>query len=282
MARSHPTLRSNIHQLCTSFGYPLDRPLWCSPAHFIWQRITVHFSTLGICLTIVWHASPPHNSIPPAQANGLVERFHRHLKLILRACYTGPNRTQELPWVLLGIRTAPKEDLKCSSEELVYGAPLTVSGDFLPSIADAKSNTNQHLRQLHEQVRFLAPIRTSQRGKPPVHIPQCLQDSKFIFVRRDGHRTSLERLYESPFEVIKSDPKTPVVNINGKHKTITIDWLKPAHTDFEHSSTTLTTKSAHQQCSPKTPHENGIDALDFNIQFSKNWKLIVKFNFQFC
>ena len=99
-------------------------------------------------------------------------------------------------------------------------------------------------------------IPTSQHGKPPVHIPQCLQDSKFVFVRRDGHRTSLERPYEGPFEVIKSDPKTPVMNINGKHKTITIDRLKPAHTDLEHSSTTSTTKSAHQQCSPKTPHSH--------------------------
>ena len=76
---------------------------------------------------------------------------------------------------------------KCSSAELVYGAPLTVPGDFLPSAANARSNTNQHLHQLCEQVRSLAPIPTSQHGKPPVHIPQCLQDSKFVFVRHDGH-----------------------------------------------------------------------------------------------
>ena len=90
----------------------------------------------------------------------------------------------------------------------------------------------------------------------PFIFQPCLQDSKFVFVRCDGHRTSLERPYEGPFEVIKPDPKTPVVNINGKPKTITIDRLKPAHTDFEHSSTTSTTKSAHQQCSPKTPHSH--------------------------
>ena len=44
------------------------------------------------------------------QANGLVERFHRHLKSALLARLTGPNWIDELPWVLLGIRTAPKED----------------------------------------------------------------------------------------------------------------------------------------------------------------------------
>ena len=55
------------------------------------------------------------------QSNGLVERFHRHLKAALRAGLTGPNWTAELPWVLLGICTAPKDDLGCSSAELVYG-----------------------------------------------------------------------------------------------------------------------------------------------------------------
>ena len=48
------------------------------------------------------------------QANGLVERFHRHLKLSLNARLKGPNWVYELPWVLFGIRTAPKEDFCCS------------------------------------------------------------------------------------------------------------------------------------------------------------------------
>ena len=37
------------------------------------------------------------------KSNGLIERFHRHLKSALRACLTGPTWTRELPWVLLGI-----------------------------------------------------------------------------------------------------------------------------------------------------------------------------------
>ena len=49
------------------------------------------------------------------QSNGIVERFHRHLKYALMARLTGPDWIDELPWVLLGIRTVPKEDLECSS-----------------------------------------------------------------------------------------------------------------------------------------------------------------------
>ena len=55
------------------------------------------------------------------QANGLVERFHRSMKAALRASLTDSNWLDKLPWVMLGLRTAPKEDLRSSSAELVFG-----------------------------------------------------------------------------------------------------------------------------------------------------------------
>ena len=51
------------------------------------------------------------------QANGLVERFHRHSKTSLKARLDNPNWSDELQWVLFGIRTTPKEDLETSSAE---------------------------------------------------------------------------------------------------------------------------------------------------------------------
>ncbi|KAK3729788.1 hypothetical protein RRG08_022101 [Elysia crispata] len=50
--------------------------------------------------------------------------FHRTLKTALKAPLTGRNWVEELPSVLLGLRTTPKEDLGYSSAELVYGEPL--------------------------------------------------------------------------------------------------------------------------------------------------------------
>ena len=68
------------------------------------------------------------------QANGLIERNHQDLKASLKCRLNGPNWIDELPWVLLGLRTAPKEDLRSSSAELVYGSPLTVPGDFSQTV----------------------------------------------------------------------------------------------------------------------------------------------------
>lgn len=52
------------------------------------------------------------------QANGLLERAHRHLKESLVA--RGGDWEKALPYVLLGIRTGIKEDLQYAPAELVY------------------------------------------------------------------------------------------------------------------------------------------------------------------
>ena len=64
------------------------------------------------------------------QANGLVERFHRQLKGSLKARLQGPRWMDELPLVLLGIRTAWREDPGCSASDLVYGTSLRIPGEF--------------------------------------------------------------------------------------------------------------------------------------------------------
>ena len=137
-----------------------------------------------------------HTTAYHPQSNGLVERFHRHLKAALRARLTGPNWTAELPWVLLGIRTAPKDDLGCSSAEMVYGAPLTVPGDFFVGHNSQPEHRSQ-LQQLRDQVRMQVPMPTSQHGVIPSSIPPNLKQSQFVFVRRDAHR--------NPYNVLTKD-----------------------------------------------------------------------------
>ena len=168
------------------------------------------------------------------QANGLVERFHRHMKAALRARLTGPHWAQELPWILLGIRTAPKEDLNASSAELVYGAPLTVPGDFISSATQpAAEPTKNFLQTLREKVKGFLPVPTSQHGTATSSVPRELQLSQYVFIRRDGHRSPLERPYEGPFKVISAGNKVFTVDRGGKLEIVSVDRLKPAHLDLD-------------------------------------------------
>jgi len=163
------------------------------------------------------------------QANGLVERFHRHMKSALRARLNGPNWMDELPWVMLGIRTAPKEDLGASSAELVYGSPLTVPGDFLDNSPHITTKT--WLPKLRETVRAFIPVATSHHGKVKKSIPSVIHNSKYVFVRR-GQKTSLQTPYEGPFLVLTHGEKHFTLDVGGRREKISIDRLKPAHMDF--------------------------------------------------
>ena len=102
-----------INHWISRFGIPMDISSDRGP-QFTSQLWSAIAQLLG---TRLHHSTAYH-----PQSNGLVERFHRHLKSALRARLTGPNWSRELPWVLLGICTAPNEDLGCSSAELVSGA----------------------------------------------------------------------------------------------------------------------------------------------------------------
>jgi transposase InsO family protein len=67
------------------------------------------------------------------QSNGIVERFHRRLKDALRARAAGADWMKHLPWVLLGIRSAWRDDSSFSPADAVYGSQLLLPGQFLDS-----------------------------------------------------------------------------------------------------------------------------------------------------
>ena len=67
------------------------------------------------------------------QSNGMVERFHRCLKDALRARSAAANWVDHLPWVLLGLRAAAREDNGSTPAQAVFGSPLILPGRFLDS-----------------------------------------------------------------------------------------------------------------------------------------------------
>ena len=78
---------------------------------FISQKFGQTMKELGIDLI---HTSGYH-----PQSNGILERFHRTLKSSLKA-HNDTDWLNNLPWVMLGLRTALKNDSNLTSAELVY------------------------------------------------------------------------------------------------------------------------------------------------------------------
>ena len=121
-------------------------------------------------------------------ANGLVERFHRQLKAALYAQANPLNWPQNLPLVLLGIRSALKPDVGGSAAEVVYGCGLRLRWEFLaPTTGSTLASPGGlviRLRQFAQQLRPVPP-RTSSSIRsylcagcfgyvyPCVSPPQC-------------------------------------------------------------------------------------------------------------
>ena len=199
------------------------------PQHITSDRGPQFTSQLWSSVSELYGSKVQQTTAYHPQANGLVERFHRHLKSSLKSRLRDANWSDELPWVMLGIRSAPKGDLGCSSAELVYGSPLTVPGEFLRSPLDPSPTS--HLRQLREFAGNLSPVPTSRHGAVTPYIPRSIGAAEFVFVRTDSNKTPLQAPYTGPFRVIARSDKHFTLDYGGKQENVSLDRLKAAHVD---------------------------------------------------
>ena len=91
------------------------------------------------------------------QANGKIERFHRHIKDGIRARLNGDkNWLGQLPWVLLGQRTTPNSDTGIAPALLVYGQHPDLPGPIVRPKDDITSyqQYSQQLATVMNQLEF--------------------------------------------------------------------------------------------------------------------------------
>jgi RNase H-like domain found in reverse transcriptase/Integrase zinc binding domain/Integrase core domain len=157
--------------------------------------------TLGIrhILTTAYHP----------QSNRMVERLHRQVKDSLRARGCGAAWLEHLPWVLLGIRAAPKEECNVSPAEAVFGVPLMLPGQAARP-------------QEHGQVPVIA---TRARTYAEVTRPHPRPD--FVFIRRGQHLGVSGPVFDGPYKVVKWSDKYYDVLVGQKSECVSVDRVKP-------------------------------------------------------
>src|SRR6201990_3294413 len=162
-------------------------------------------------------------------ANGMVERFHRQLKASLAAHPRRERWTEALPFVLLGIRSAMKEDLQCTSAELVYGSPLRLPGEFFdPSKSLSPSDPFTYLSRLRQCAIAWKPSVPRPHPHTYSFIPKDLATCTHVFVRLDSHRPPLQARYMGPYKVLNRREKTFLLQLPGRTEVVSVDRLKPA------------------------------------------------------
>ncbi|BHF82687.1 hypothetical protein SprV_0802582600 [Sparganum proliferum] len=188
------------------------------------------------------------------QANGLVERFHRQLKTALMA-QSDPSRwTDNLPLVMLSLRSTIKADIGCTAADLVYGTSLRLPGELVsPSEKLTSFEPCSYVDRLRTAMRTLraTPTRVSPSRS---FIPPNLDTCDFVLVRHDAVRRPLQPPYDGPYKVLRRSDKHFVIERNGKTDTVSIDRVKPAYLD-DCRSTLPQPSSPAQALTPTPPSE---------------------------
>jgi len=95
------------------------------------------------------------------QANGMVKRFHRQLKVVL-AMHTA-DWPLKLPLVLLGLHAVVKEDLATSPSQLILGTALCLPGELFNPMS-LNQSTNQLVEKLAERFDAVQALPPRQQG----------------------------------------------------------------------------------------------------------------------
>ncbi|XP_064463141.1 uncharacterized protein LOC135374070 [Ornithodoros turicata] len=187
-------------------------------------------------------------------SNGLVERFHRQLKASLIAREAQTSWVDHLPVVMLGIRSAFKEDLSCTAAELVYGTTLRLPGDFWSDPDGVRSLPQaEYVQQLRRFFRGLAPV--PSRTPPPskVFLHPDLNTSTHVFLRHDAVRKPLSPHYDGPYRVLSRNSKTFTIDIAGQRQVVSLGRLKPAYLAAVAPAPPLALEDSSPALSPPKP-----------------------------
>ena len=194
------------------------------PSHITSDRGSSFTSQLWTSLTQLIGSTPHLTTAYNPEANGMVERMHRTLKAALIARCQDSSWTSHLPWVLLGLRTTPKEGADVSCAEMVYGDPLVIPAEFFPG-----TPSSPDLVRLRALVGKHAPCPQTYQPARPTHIPASLTSATHVFVRTDAHRPPLTPPYQGPFKILQRKAKTLLLQMKGAPDWVSIDRVKPAY-----------------------------------------------------
>nr|XP_037291940.1 uncharacterized protein LOC119188018 [Rhipicephalus microplus] len=162
-------------------------------------------------------------------SNGMVKRLHRQLKASLTAKLDREHWVEKLPLVLLGLRTAIKEDLGFCAAEMLYGSTIRLPGEFFGEKPSPTPTPSEHKERLQSWLEHLPPCAPSVSRNQRVFSFPDMNEATQVFVRRDTVKAPLTPAYDGPFRVLSRSHKTVTICVREKEDVVSLDRVKPAH-----------------------------------------------------
>ncbi len=164
-----------------------------------------------------------------SESNGAVKRLHRCLKDALRACAAAATWSEELPFVLLGLRAQPREDTGLSPAEAVFGAPIVLPNECLQNEELSVDSIIKNFSKTWD-----APASSLPRHNSSVQLssklPAKLLSTPHVWVHRGGVVPPLQLLYDGPYAVLCHSPRSFTIRVGSQDEVIAVSHLKACTT----------------------------------------------------
>jgi hypothetical protein len=171
------------------------------------------------------HISHRQTTAYHPESNGVVERLHCRLKDALRARAVAVTWSEELPFVLLGLRAQPREDTGLSPAEAVYGAPIVLPNEILQNEEmPVDAIIKNFPKTLH--VPAVSLPRHNSSAWLLDELPGDLLSAPLVWVRQGSVIPPLQPLYDGPYTVLCRGPRSFTIRVGSRDEVITVSRLK--------------------------------------------------------
>ena len=191
MGRGDSPQRYYGFQLRSCTHSQLDCSFQCSPWYHLRLRISIYLTTMEWHITVSWHQTPLHHSLPPT-SKWISRKIPQKLEVSFACTPYRPSLDIRTAIGAVGDPNIAQGRHRMLLSWVSIWCPLTVPGQFLPRHGTS-TDTHTHLHNLQDQVRSLVPIPTTQHRTPSHSLSRNLQQTKFVFIRQDAHKTPLQR-----------------------------------------------------------------------------------------
>ncbi len=214
MDGSHPPFRNARGDMRKSFNFYLDFSFWSARNDHFWLWAAIYFQPLASTCEML-NISHKQTTAYHPESNGAVERLHRCLKNTLCTHAVVATWSEELPFVLLGLRAQPRKDTGLSPAEAVFGALIVLSNEFLQN---DELSVDTIAKKISKTLHVSAPSlpRHNSSTYLPSELLAELLSAPLVWVHRGGLVPPLQPLYDGPYVVLCRSPRSFTIRV-GSH-----------------------------------------------------------------
>jgi hypothetical protein len=133
--------------------------------------------------------------------------------------------SEELPFILLGLRAQPRKNTGLSLAEAVFGAQIVLPKEFL--LIDELS-VDTIVKIFSKTLHVSAPSlpRHNSSNNLPSELPAEVLSAPLVWVCRGGVVPPLQPLYDGPYVVLRHGPGSFSIQVRSRDKVVAVSHLK--------------------------------------------------------